>query len=163
MPPRVLIALAALLVAPGCVPRDPERTSDEVRARGLRVGVVPQPPWACVAADGTPRGAEVELARRLADALGVATHWVVGGETELMAGLERFELDLVVGGVTEDSPYAESIGFTRPYFTDERGRAHVFAAPPGENAWVMRLERFLAADAVDADALIRRSATACTE
>jgi len=35
------------------------------------------------------------------------------------------------------------VGFTRPYFTERR--KHVLAVPPGENAWLMLVDRTLRA------------------
>jgi polar amino acid transport system substrate-binding protein len=103
---------AALLTAGGCasLPRDPEHTLDRVLQTGrVRVGVVENPPWA---------GAEVELARQFAASLGAVPEWFPGGEQRHMQALERYELDLLIGGIEATSPWAKKVGLTRPYFTE---------------------------------------------
>jgi polar amino acid transport system substrate-binding protein len=153
-------SIAALLATAACgLPRDPEGTLERVRGGVLRIGVVDDPPWVDRDADGRPRGVEVALARALADRLGAEPSWDFGGETRLMAALERFELDLVIGGVDADSPYRDEVGFTRPYYEGD-GRPHVFAAPPGENAWLMTVEGFLREQQLALPALIAREAAA---
>lgn len=124
-------------------PRDPESTLEHVRGGVLRVGAIHEPPWLVVDDDGgPPRGLEAELAQALAQQLGAELRWHYGGETRLMQELRAFELDLVIGGLTTDSPYATEVGFTRPYTSSAEGD-HVFAAPPGENGWLATLEGFL--------------------
>lgn len=143
--PRWFSLLLGLLAgAAACDwPRDPEGTLDHVRGGALRVGVIHQPPWVIADPDGgPPRGREVELTVELARRLGAEPRWQVGGETRLMQALKKFELDLVIGGLTSESPYRDEVGFTRPYRSDADGE-HVFAAPPGENGWISTLERFL--------------------
>ncbi len=142
--PRVVwpALLAAISLSTCGLPKDPESTGEHVRDGVLRVGLVDEPPWAAQGPDGAPRGVEVELVRALAQDLHAELRWNYGGETRLMAELQRFELDLVIGGIVEDSPYSEEVGFTRPYYRGD-GRDHVLAAPPGENNWVMTLEQFL--------------------
>lgn len=136
--------LGLALLAACNLPRDPESTRDRVHDGVLRVGVIEDAPWASRDAHGRPRGVEVELTEALAHELGAELRWNFGGETRLMAALGDFELDLVIGGLDDDSPYREHAAFTRPYYVGD-GRPHVLAAPPGENAWLMSVERFLGA------------------
>lgn len=124
-------------------PRDPEGTLKRVRGGTLRVGAVHQPPWVILDPEGgPPGGSEAELTAELARRLDAELEWRTGGETQLMQALQKFELDLVIGGITTESPYREEVGFTAPYHKEPDGE-HVFAAPPGENGWVATLERFL--------------------
>lgn len=138
------------------LPRDPENTAARVAAGGARVGVVLQAPWACERDDLLLAGAEVALLRQFARARGIDMSFETGGETRLLAALQRFELDLVIGGLVEDNPWDDRVGFTRPYHEDGAGE-HVLAVPPGENAWTMQLEAFLA-EADLAGALARGAA-----
>jgi polar amino acid transport system substrate-binding protein len=121
--------LAALLCAAGCsdLPRDPRGTLGRVRGGRLRVGLVEQRPWVARAA-GEPSGAEVELVRQLAGELGSAAEWTWGGEQQHMEALAQFELDLVAGGLTDDSPWGKRVGLTKPYFED-RVRVGTTSAP----------------------------------
>jgi polar amino acid transport system substrate-binding protein len=145
------------------LPRDPEGTLERVRGGVLRVGAIDEAPWvvhdAHRDAHGQPRGVEVALVEALADRLGAEVRWDHGGETRLLAALERFELDLVIGGLDADSPYADEVGFTRPYYEAD-GHAHVLAAPPGENAWLMTIEGFLRGQQLALPGLIAREAAA---
>jgi polar amino acid transport system substrate-binding protein len=84
----------------------------------LRVGLVEDPPWV-VRTAGEPEGAEVELARRFARELGATPEWDWGGEQQHMEALEQFQLDLVVGGITEKTPWNKQVGLTRGYFKEK--------------------------------------------
>ena len=145
-PLRSAAARLGLLGAPlaACqLPRDPEHTLERVRGGVLRVGAVHEPPWVRMPhPQGPPAGVEVALVEALAASLDAELRWNYGGEGRLMTALERFELDLVIGGVDGDSPYKDKVGFTRPYYREDEVD-HVLAAPPGENAWIMHLEAFL--------------------
>lgn len=138
------LASFVVLVASGCgVPRDPDGTLERVRGGVLRVGVVDAPPWVIFETGQPPRGREVLAATRLAGSLGADVAWVAGGETRLMAAMQAGSLDLVIGGLIEDSPYRDEVGLTRAYLECDDGE-HVFAGPPGENRWLMTVEAFLA-------------------
>jgi polar amino acid transport system substrate-binding protein len=127
------LALTLLLLAACGLPRDPEGTLQRVQHGNLRVGIMHAPPHVDLRGDA-PRGPEVDAVEQLARSLDTELTWRVGGESELMTALAQFELDLVVGGITEDTPYAETVGLTRPR------AGTVFATPPGENAWLMAVE-----------------------
>jgi hypothetical protein len=54
------------------------------------------------------------------------------------------ELDLVIAGLKDDVPWRTEVAFSRPYFiakVGDRTLRHVVALPPGENAWLMRVDR----------------------
>lgn len=132
----MLCALA--LLAFGCerYPMDPEHSLDRALERGtLRVGLSEAPPW--VTREGErPGGVEVALIERFATELGVAPEWRWGPPEEHMEALERFELDLAAGGITQKNPWSKKVGATRPYY-----EKHLLLTPPGENALLVRLER----------------------
>jgi polar amino acid transport system substrate-binding protein len=116
--PVVLAALALLAVAAaGCgIPRDPESTLDRVRGGTLRAGITASEPWTTLEG-GRPGGVEVALVERFAEELGARVEWVDGSEAELIGALELRELDLVVGGLTADSPWQAKAAITRSYAT----------------------------------------------
>jgi polar amino acid transport system substrate-binding protein len=212
----MVIASCGLTLA-GCdrLPRDPEHTLERAQDGVIRVGVAPNPPWTRAGSgSGQPSGVEANLVEDLARSLKARVEWVLGGESDLLRALESFQLDLVIGGLTEDTEWSKRVGFTRPYVrtttlvgqapgaplvTDLTGKAvavrggnpavrklrkkgavpivspdpwtgsslvagenwellargytltrfslqehrHVMAVAPGENAFLLRLERFL--------------------
>jgi polar amino acid transport system substrate-binding protein len=134
--------LALALCACG-LPRDADGTLDRVREHELRVGISEHPPWT-VFANESIGGIEPRLVGELASELRTRAVWRRGAESELLEALHKRELDLVVAGLTDDSPWTGTVAFTRPHFTDTVAqKRHVFAVAPGENAFLVRVERFL--------------------
>jgi polar amino acid transport system substrate-binding protein len=158
---RSLVAvLLAGLVATGVgacgagLPRDPDGTLARVRGGTLRVGVSVEPPWTespvpvtSDSPDAPPAGIEPTLVADFARSLDAEVQWRVGGEEALVADLEEGRLDVVVGGLTADSPWSQHAALTRPYVTVPGAggtpEPHVMAAPMGENAFLVELETFL--------------------
>jgi polar amino acid transport system substrate-binding protein len=142
----LLLSTALIAVHPSSdagIPSDPEKTLQHVLAGRMRVGVVENPPWV-VRNDGAPGGIEGELVAQLAKELGATPEWHWGGEQAHMAALERFQLDLVIGGITKQTPWKKTVGLTDTYF----GK-HVIATAPGENAWIRKLDEFLSSRRAD--------------
>jgi len=83
----------------------------------VRVGLVEHPPWV-VRTSGEPAGVEVDLVRNFASELATTTEWHWGGEQEQMEALERFQLDLVIGGLTDQTPWRKYVGLTSSYFEE---------------------------------------------
>jgi polar amino acid transport system substrate-binding protein len=141
-----LIALACGIALIACdLPRDPNGTLEGARGGVIRAGAVENPPWVVV--DGaTVGGLEAELVRAIAECLDARVEWVRGTESELLAKLERGHLDLVAGGLTDASPWRARVAFAGPYRTtpgEHEPERHVLALPPGENGWLVFVERFL--------------------
>jgi polar amino acid transport system substrate-binding protein len=145
-----LLLLSMLAVAAACgLPRDPEGTLDRVRGGTLRVGFVVDTPWVTEAGQGAG-GIEGAIAAELARGLGARIAWTHASETPLLTALHDGDLDLVIAGLTKDSPWAAKASFTRPYYVDttmvhgeQREVPHVVAVRPGENAWQVHVERLL--------------------
>ncbi|WP_336716076.1 transporter substrate-binding domain-containing protein [Arthrobacter sp. USHLN218] len=170
-----VVFFAALLVPllAGCglkIPSDPEGTLDRVAGGTIRAGISHNPPWTETgtgsASAGTgststgagtgststaPGGTEAELVRAFAAEHNARVEWVSGGESNLVRQLERGELDLVVGGLTKDSPWSKHAALTQPYLETSNAQGdkeqHVVAARMGENAFLVELERFLREEA----------------
>jgi len=124
---RYAIALCVVLQALACrTPRDSDGTLDRVRHGTMRVGFVVMPPWVSDSA-GRIGGVEPTLVTELASALGATIEWVPGPESQLLAALHHRELDIVIGGLTDESPWKGKVAFTRPYYTD----SVVVGVPPG--------------------------------
>jgi polar amino acid transport system substrate-binding protein len=142
---NALRAFCCLCMLASCgLPRDSNHTLDHVRGGELRVGVSEHPPWVAIR-QGRMDGIEPPLIEELARGLGARPVWRRGAESEILEALHRRELDIVAGGLTDDSPWKGQVAFTHPYFTDTTtGRARVFAVSSGENAFLVHVERFLA-------------------
>jgi polar amino acid transport system substrate-binding protein len=125
----LLTVLLSLLASCAEFPKDPEGTLNRVRGGVLRVGVSENPPWTSLI-NGRPAGIEAQLVEELASDLKANIEWVPGSETQLMAALRRFELDLVVAGLDEESPWTGRVGFTKPYVRT----TSLVGAPPGTPA-----------------------------
>lgn len=150
---RTAIMLSVVgLCLTGCgssIPSDPDGTLDRVTGGEMRVGVSPNPPWTTLPSrDGDPpAGTEVDLVLHVAEQLDTQVRWTVGGEEALMSSLEQDELDLVIGGLTEKSPWSTHAALTVPHTVgpgpegDPVGR--VFAVPLGENAFMVSIEQVL--------------------
>ena len=137
----ILIALAAYACD---LPRDPDDTLKRVRGGTLRVGIAEHHPWTTDSA-GTYGGVEADMVRQLARELEATVEWRPGGESVLLPLLHERKLDLVIAGLDAKSAWSKSVGMTPPYHTthDPAKRELVWAVSPGENAWQMRVERFL--------------------
>lgn len=145
-PTRVAVLLAALALTACDYPRDPDDTLARVESTGeLKAGIAVAPPWTQLT-DGQPSGVEVDLVTAFAEDHGAEVAWQHGGEEELFRALERGEIDLLVAGLTEENPWKDKAGMTRPYRTvpgPEGEEKHVMAVPVGENAMVSALEGWL--------------------
>jgi polar amino acid transport system substrate-binding protein len=145
--PFLAAALVAALSVPGCgIPADPEGTLERVSGGVLRVGMSQHEPWTALEG-GERSGVEVRLIEEFAAGRAADVEWHDGGEEFLIGELHRGALDVVVGGLTEKSPWVDHAALTRPYVvvTSPEGspEPHVLAARMGENALLVALERFL--------------------
>ncbi|WP_225310221.1 transporter substrate-binding domain-containing protein [Microbacterium testaceum] len=146
-------AAVTVLMLSGCgirIPSDPKGTLDAVEGGVLRAGVSPNGEWVRAGAD-RPAGIEVEVLTEFARSLGAEVEWTVGSEESLVRGLEEGDLDVVAGGITEQTPWTNKAGITRPYaeapLDDGSSVKIVMLVPLGENAFVSRLETFLVDEA----------------
>ena len=143
----LLAALAgATLALTSCtitVPSDPNGTLDAARHGELRVGLSAEPGLIDVSSE-EPRGPLVDLAEGFADSIDAQTDWTVGSEETLVAQLEAGDLDLVMGGMTSDSPWLDRAAMSRGYAHVEGadGRELVVLVPLGENAMLTAVEMY---------------------
>jgi len=154
IPRRALPALlaAGLLAgtASGCgaIPRDAQGTLARASGGTLRVGLTENPPWTEVAEDGGVSGSEVDLVTGYAESIEAQIAWTIGSEGELARAMRDGQLDVVIGGLTKDTPYSTEIAPTRPYTeatADDGSPLKIsMGVRPGENALMVSLERYLA-------------------
>jgi polar amino acid transport system substrate-binding protein len=138
----------AVSAAPGLglvscsLPHDPDGTLQRVQNGALRLGVADDSPWVVVQGRNVS-GYEPALVAQLAGQLHARVETSHGSEAQLFEKLHDRKLDLVIGGFTSDSPWKTQVAFTKSYHKDASGKDHVLALPPGENAWLVRVEQFL--------------------
>lgn len=147
----VVALLALILVVAGCgtsFPEDTDGSLDRITGGALRVGVSENPPWTEVADDGGVTGREVDLVAAFAREQDATLEWTPGAESELITAMARGDLDVVVGGLTSDSPWEKEVALTRPYAVEVTPEGDteqmVMATPLGENALLVALETYLA-------------------
>ncbi|GAA1761438.1 transporter substrate-binding domain-containing protein [Kocuria aegyptia] len=145
------LGVVVVLVATGCAasyPTDPHGTLERVTGSVLRVGISHHEPFVSVAGPA-PSGREVELVEQYAATLSAEVEWTADGEEELVDQLEHGRLDMMIGGLTDKTPWQQKVGLTRPYTqaTDEFGQTEkrVMAVRRGENAFLLDLDEFLQA------------------
>ncbi len=156
------LAVAVSVAGCGTYPADPSGTLERVSAGTLRVGASENGEWVKFSAGSSGRsdtaptsprrdedvqGTEAELVRGFAARLGAEIEWVSGTEHVLAEELKHRELDLVIGGLNDKTPWAQHGGLTRAYTEsrDSHGslQKHVMLVPLGENAFLLELDKFL--------------------
>lgn len=138
------VTLSATLAGCGLtIPSDPEGTLQTVSGGELRVGVSPDP--GLVSRDDPPTGSIPDLVTGFSDSLDADVEWTIGSEETLVGMLERGDLDLVAGGITDQTPWLDKAGVSRGYtgIDGADGRILVMLVPLGENAFLSALERHL--------------------
>lgn len=90
------------------------RPLDRVRDGVARVGVTENAPWVELRRAAEPSGSEPELVADFAAQLGAEVEWTDGSEAVLMNALERGDLDVVLGGFLEGTPWVEKGATTLP-------------------------------------------------
>ena len=152
------ISVVLLVLLSGCAepafPRDPDGTLERATNGPLLVGVSSHPPHAEISDDGVVGGAEAEIVEAYAETIGATVEWREGAESELMELMKLGQLDLIIGGLSSDSPWSTHAALTRPYTTtigaDGKAVKLIIAVRLGENALLTNLERFLAAEGLRA-------------
>jgi ABC-type amino acid transport substrate-binding protein len=139
-----LLVIALCLAGCGvAVPSDPQGTLERVRGGELRAGASPSGSLVTVEA-GEVGGTLADLVDDLARSLDARVTWTVGSEEDLVDGLESGDLDLVIGGMTDATPWTDRAGVTRAYDSVPGASGPVVLfVPLGENAWQAVVERHL--------------------
>ena len=121
----VLLAVVALLAAmrPALAQQQPtlqriasESVIEQIKSRGtLRVGQGVFVPWAMPGKDGKLIGFEVDVAKKLADDLGVELELVPTAWDGIIPALIAGKFDFIIGGLTITPKRALTINFSIPY------------------------------------------------
>ncbi|MBE0462564.1 transporter substrate-binding domain-containing protein [Halomonas sp. FME20] len=113
--PSRLIILAVLALA-GCrYPVNIERPMADMQGGELNIGLSENPPWV-INTDQGPAGLEVEIIQALAENMDATINWHWDSEGNLLAALSHYQLDLVIGGLTQDSNVSALAAPTKAYY-----------------------------------------------
>ena len=140
------LAVTTLLAGCGGVPADPDGTLRRVEGGELRVGITHNPPWTDTTDPAAPAGRDVGLVQRFARSLDADIDWTVGSEAVLADALRAGDLDIAVGGFTDDTPWSDKAALTVAFGeerTDGAVKKHVLLAALGENALLSAMDAFL--------------------
>ena len=114
--------LAATLGLIGVLPIGLAHAADnqlkEILARGVvRVGVQGAfKPWSFPAPDGSMQGIEVDLAKTVADTLGVKLEPVIITSANRMQFLQQGKIDVIIGGMYDTAERRKVIGIIEPAY-----------------------------------------------
>jgi hypothetical protein len=122
------------------MPRDRKDTLARVEHGELRAGFTHHPPQVdCTGA--RPRGDEVAMIERLSVKLEARLSSSCASEATLVDALRAHRIDIAAGAFDGASPWRDKTGVTLPY---SRHSGRRFLVPPGENAWLLRVDRLIA-------------------
>ncbi len=125
---RSVTLLAVCLPAAACgLPGDPGNTYAQARGGQMHVGVIDHEPWTVVEDGEVVGGVETRLATEFGGSIDAEVVFHPGTESELASAAHRFELDLIIGGLTTKSPSGSNIAMSPPYLTERV----IVAAPAG--------------------------------
>ena len=91
-------------------------TLDTILERGtLKVGVSLFEPWTMQDKDGMLSGYEIDVAKNIANDLGVDAEFVVYNWEDIIPALQQGEIDLIAGGMAITPQRALKVSFSQPY------------------------------------------------
>lgn len=141
---RAIVATSAVLALAGCGLQIPAGSLERITGGQVRVGIAAGTvPGAPEAGGGPASGMLVAALEDFAQSRDARLVWSAGGEEHLVDQLEAGELDLAVGDMTDQTPWADRVSVTRGYAVDGSEQAYVVLLPLGENALQSALETFL--------------------
>lgn len=117
---RILTLLAVALVA--AAPVHAASLDDIIRAGKIRVGVNPNfPPMSSFGMTNQLEGFDIDMGRRIADALGVDVEFVTTETAQRVPFLVSNRIDIALGALTRTPERAKLISFTVPLHTESMG------------------------------------------
>jgi hypothetical protein len=132
---RRLLILCLALGGCDAIPKDTSGTLERVRAdHVLRVGII------AGSGTGTCPDQSGPFLSAVGRATGAEPRMTTGPAEPLLNALRRGELDIVLGEVAHDSPWATDVSIIAPLARCPDGVDYAAIARNGENRWVMLLE-----------------------
>jgi len=99
-----------------------ESAIDAIAKRGaIKVGMDVFVPWAMRDKKGELIGFEIDIAKKLAEDMGVKVEFVPTKWSGIIPGLSANKFDVLIGGMTITTKRNMKINFTRPYYYTEQG------------------------------------------
>jgi polar amino acid transport system substrate-binding protein len=118
--PRIVVAAALLIASLGTQAQEPvsnDKFKDVLNRGVLRVGVQGAfKPWGFRAEDGTVQGIEIDLAKDVADKMGVKMEPVVITSANRMQFLQQGKIDLIVGAMADTPERRQIVGMGEPAY-----------------------------------------------
>ena len=114
---KVVSLLIALTLALGCVAASAEGKLEDIQAKG-KIVLGTDAVWApfeYIGANGDPTGADVEIAKYIAEQLGVELEVLNVSFETLTTYLVNDEVDIVLAAMTITEERAETVDFSDPY------------------------------------------------
>lgn len=145
------LAVALILLLTSCgirIPMDPDGSLDRITSTGvLRAGASPAGD-ALRIDDDQVTGPLAEEVEGFAESIDARVEWTVASEEMLVDALEAGDLDVAVGGMTDQTLWVDRVSVTRGYtgIPGAEGRALVVLLPLGENALQSAIEEYLDAE-----------------
>lgn len=112
-----LVGLAALAVSVGGAAAQQPSILQQVIQRGtVRIAVLGSlPPYSRLTPSGEPEGYDIEIAKRIAEALKVKPEFVVTDIPGRVTSLQTHKVDLTIADFTRNVERSTTIAFTDPY------------------------------------------------
>ena len=124
----ILISTLAAFLQHIHFPKDAEKTLDKVSNGTIRVGFTHAEPWVYPSATGA-QGIEAAIVTSFAKTLNAKVDWVEGTEEQLYNALKRNEINILIGGITDQTPWKKKVGLTKPYIEASIVIAQLSAQP----------------------------------
>ena len=106
---------SALLLSLTCSPASARALQEILNDGTLRVGVALYAPWAMRGPSGELTGFEIDVARKLAEDMGVEAEFNVYSRERIILGLESGEIDIIAAGLSITPERALHVNFSQPY------------------------------------------------
>jgi polar amino acid transport system substrate-binding protein len=99
-----------------------ESAIEQIAKRGvIKVGMDVFVPWAMKDKKGELIGFEIDIAKKLAEDMGVKVEFVPTKWSGIIPALITGKFDVLIGGMTITTKRNQKINFTRPYYYTEQG------------------------------------------
>lgn len=136
-----ILICAILFTACGDFPKDSNGTLERIINDTIYAGY----------SDNIYVHTDTQMINSFAKECGAVVKWTRGDQYYLTTLIEHKQLDLATGGFTRKSPFEKYVAYSRPYVArkvalsarTQHTEKYVVAVKKGENAFLIRLEKFI--------------------